>query len=242
MQSMKRIAGLVFLFLLALSAFAHAQTWTDWTVSATVNGVTSVTGKLELSNVTVTGPAMLPAQLGVAGEVNFWQSFPSTYSGGPVLNAPDTSDAVRLQGPGTYTITFSEPVTDPVMGLLSLGGLAMVTLDFGVQPVILLKTGPGAWGVGLPLAVVGNTVIGKEGNGLVQFPGTMTTLIFNADVTENWWGFTIGAPTATPPPVDPPPFTLPPLPPLAVGPGPTVTLEWEYPIDAADLLIGVGGG
>lgn len=37
-------------------------------------------------------------------------------------------------------------------------------------------------------------------------------------------------------------FTLPPLPPLAVGPGPTVTLEWEYPIDAADLLIGVGGG
>jgi hypothetical protein len=135
----------------------------------------------------------LAPQLGSATEVNFFTNFQQTYTSPTVLNSPPNADAVRITGPGTHTITFAAPVTNPVIALLSLGGAGTVNLNFGTQPVVLLKTGPGNWGVGTPLTVVGNVVTGKEGNGLLQFPGTMTTLTFTSDLAENWWGFTIGS-------------------------------------------------
>ena len=212
-------AGLGLIMLHAIMSHAQtppSHTWTDWTdgtvtpakVNGTVNGVTVT--------FTSTGPILTP-QLGAATDPNYWQAFPATYMGGPVTNPPTTSDAVRIQGPGTYTITFSQPVTDPVMGILSLGGgLLTVTLDFKTQPVVLLKTGPGFWAVGTPLKVVGNTVVGQEGNGLIQFPGTFTTLTFSSNVLENWWGITVGIPTASnaipvTPPVIIPPVVIPPI-------------------------------
>jgi hypothetical protein len=143
-----------------------------------------------------TGPILAP-QLGTAGEVNFFKNFPQTYTVSPVVtNSPGTADAIRITGPGTHTITFAQPVTNPIMAILSLGGIGTVNLNFGTQPVVLLKTGPGNWGTGRPLTVLGTVVSGFEGNGLLQFPGTMTTLTFTSDLPENWWGFTIGVPIA----------------------------------------------
>jgi hypothetical protein len=140
-----------------------------------------------------TGPILAP-QVGAAGEVNFFKNFPQTYTSATVTNLPSVSDAIRILGPGTHTITFAQPMTNPILAILSLGGLGTVKLDFGIQPVTLLKTGPGNWGTGTPLVVTGNVVSGKESNGLLQFPGTMTSLTFSSDLTENWWGFTVGIP------------------------------------------------
>lgn len=166
-------------------------TWADWNSStltpARVNG--TLNGSVVIF--TSTGPILAP-QLGSATEVNFFQNFPETYTSPTVLNSPPNADAVRIIGPGTHTITFTSPVTNPVMAVLSLGGFNTVSLNFGTQPVILLKTGPGHWGIGAPLTVTGNVVAAKEGNGLLQFPGTMTTLTFTSDLAETWWGFTIG--------------------------------------------------
>ena len=219
---------LTIIFLLGSLTLARAETlWTHWTDGTLVPP--HVNGLLNGQAITFdgTGP-ILDAYSGLPGQQNYWQAFPATYSGGPVTNAPATSDAIRIQGPGTYTITFGQPVTDPVMGILSLGGNATVTLDFGAQPVILLKTGPGFWAVGKPLVIVGNTIVGTEGNGLVQFPGTFASLTFSANVLENWWGFTIGVPPAFVPP--------PPSGPALVN----AELRWDY--TAVDELNLVNGG
>jgi hypothetical protein len=45
--------------------------------------------------------------------------------------------------------------------------------------------------------VTGNTVYGKEGNGVVRLNGTFTDLYFTTPVFENWYGAAIGAATVS---------------------------------------------
>ena len=179
---------------------APTVAWADITLVTTGVVQTRMSGTLAglPFSVDVTGP-ILPPQLGAATEVNFFKNFQQTYTNPPaVTNSPGTADAIRIIGPGTYTIVFSAPVTNPILAILSLGGTSTIKLTFVNQPVVLLKTGPGNWGTGTPLVVLNNTVTGKEGNGLIQFPGTMTSLTFTSDLAENWWGFTVGVPIPIP--------------------------------------------
>ncbi len=133
----------------------------------------------------------------------------STFIGGPVTSAPPGNSGIQLTGPTpnteegviTDTITFSSAVTDPVIAIVSLGQLGdTAEFDFtSNEPFTLFGGGPtNAWG-GSPLTSDGQTVYGTEGNGLVVFNGTFTTLSFTTPVYENYYAFTVGE-TAVPEP------------------------------------------
>lgn len=214
---MKRLF-LACLLTLAMIGNAWAVTWTDWTT-----GLPAPTGTIENTTVTLTGPLTLAPLLGAAGEPNYFASRTGTYTAPPVVeNLPPTSDVIKTTLAGDYTLTFSQPVTDPIFAIVSMGGTTPTTSlwNFGEQPVVILKSGPGSFGTGAPLsftATVTNGVTsyilaGTEGNGLVQFPGTMTTLKFKIVNPENWSGFQLGLPVAIPTPTPTPtpevPFTL----------------------------------
>lgn len=189
--------------------------WADLTGRASVTQVVGVIGDIQIA---VSGPFDPAPLLGLAGEPNYWAAFPATYSaplaGAP--NAPATSDMIRVTGPGTYLVTFSAPVTDPVMAIASLGGaVTPAQFNFGSQPIVLLNQGSGAWGAG-SLSVTRNTIEGREGNGVIRFPGTITQIMFTMPTLEVWVGFTVGVavPSATPPALGTPVHGL---------------LGWDYP-------------
>lgn len=242
-MKLRLLLALILALTAILPGVTHAQAvshdWTNW-ISGTISPP-FVTGTVNGQVITFSGTGtILSAQTGLTGQPMYWTPS-TTYIGGSVTNPPVTSDVIRLVGPGTYTITFAQPVTNPVMAVLSLGGIAVMNFDFGAQPFTILNTGPGSFApVRLPLTQVGNVLSGWEAYGVIQFAGTLTTLTFTMPVAENWTGFTIGVPVTVVPVVVEPPVVVPP--PAPTG---TVNLAWdlvvatpEMPIDANRIYRG----
>jgi hypothetical protein len=214
--------------LLSASNAQAAIQWVDWQAQTTP---ASATGVLGSRTITVTGPLSPATFIGGAGEQNFWAAFPLTYAApaAGVPNAPATSDMIRISGnafgAATYTITFSQPVTNPVMAIASLGGPPTPTrVDFGSQPFVLLHQGPGFWGAG-SLTQIGNVLEGREGNGVIRLSGTMTQILFTMPTPEVWTGFTVGIENAMAPP--------------PTGASVRGALAWEYlPEDLPNIVNG----
>lgn len=186
-------AGLVFG---AVSAHAFDTAWADWT---TETSTTSVTGRLSLPSgivkVKFSGPTMYFSQTEV-GETDYWSSgTPDAYA---VTGAPTGSDLIAFVGGSdaqVYKITFSKPVTNPVMAILSLGRNAVPTRYVFTQTPTLLSSGVGFYGGCADcLKVKKKTLTGTEGHGAVQFVGTFTTISWKQPDYEFWHGVTIGAP------------------------------------------------
>jgi hypothetical protein len=217
----------------AIISRAETVEWASWQVYTPSVSSATVAGSVGSIPVTLAGPLTLAPQLNNIGTF-YWGNTPTSYRFPPAVeNSPSTADVIRLTSAGAYTITFAQPVTNPVMTLLSLGGSALVpiTLDFLAQPVVLLATGTGTFGFGGPLTVSGNTVVGLETNGLIQFPGTMTTLMFTMNPGENWSGLTVGIPGPSAPP--PPPIAM-----VNVH----FTLMWERGVHPDPTVISVADG
>jgi hypothetical protein len=125
----------------------------------------------------------------------------SSFTGGTVSNGPSASNnAISLNGgnPGTETITFSQAVTDPLFAIWSLGsGGTQAAFDFD-QPFTVQAGGPNAEYGGLPLTESGNDTLGNEGNGVIQFTGTFTSITFTTPEYEHYYDFTVGMPSTTP--------------------------------------------
>ncbi len=122
----------------------------------------------------------------------------------PAVHSPEeaVNDAIYLNGigyNGTNTITFSQAVENPLIAIWSLGqpGLA-ASFTFNATPT-LQAGGPNAQYGGSSITVAGNVVRGQEGNGVVMFQGTFTSLTFTT-TAENYYGFTVGLNAASPPP------------------------------------------
>ena len=172
----------------AAPAFAAPAYWTDWT--GTSNLSSAVLGNLSVGsttvNVTYTG-AYSFAQ--TSGGTNYWASNPSIYTSASVDNGPASSDIIGLNAGGTKTITISQSVHNPLIGLVSWNAN---TVDFGV-PISVLSFGCGYWGCGTP--VVNATGTGFYGNGevhgVIELLGDFTSITFT-DTSENWHGFTVG--------------------------------------------------
>ena len=190
---MKRVfnVGMIAAFLIVAAArVANAApiSWVDWT-SSTIN---SVTGNIDGIGVTYSGEVLF-AQ--TSGGTNYWN--PGTpYVSTAVDNAPPASDIIALiggSGSGTQTITFSSPVTNLFMAIVSLGQPGYpVTYNFD-QPFDVLSYGPGYWGgPGTLTELPGNVVEGIEGHGTIEFLGTFSSLSFTVPTAENWHGFTVG--------------------------------------------------
>jgi len=127
------------------------------------------------------------------GMSNIWA--PNTsFIGGTVTTSPSTvADDIRLNGSfaGTDTITFDSPIVNPVFAIWSLGAPGLgASFTFNLTPTFEAG-GPNSQFGGVALSVVGNVVSGAEGNGVVQFTGTFSSISWT-NTFENFYAFTVG--------------------------------------------------
>jgi hypothetical protein len=192
--------------LLILTA-GHASadtTWTDWTTAS--NGAPgSASGTL--TGITVSYSGELD-DFRISANSGIWAPN-SSFVGGTSTASPSTvNDDLRLNGSftGTNTITFGSPITNPLIAIWSLGAPGLgASFTFNATPTFEVG-GPNSQFGGSPISVVGNTVTGNEGNGVVQFTGTFTSISWT-DTFENFYAFTVGTAGTTTPQV-PEPSTL----------------------------------
>ncbi|WP_068804153.1 PEP-CTERM sorting domain-containing protein [Thauera phenolivorans] len=183
----KLMAALLFGAGWSLSAAAAPVIWTDW-LSA---GTNTVTGELVIGDTTVDvtySGSYAFAQ--TAGGTNYWtEGTPAPYTGSPLVdNAPASTDIIALRVGGTKTITFSQPVLDPLIALVSWN---RNTVSFST-PIEFLSHGAGHWGSGTPINITDFGFSGSgELHGVIRLPGTHSSFSFT-DATESWHGFTIG--------------------------------------------------
>ena len=185
---------------------AAAMLWTDWT-SATIGSPGSAIGTLGGITVAYTGEVIsYTTTNGAFRDVQPVISFVSS----TVTSSPDTvGDIIGLGGGYTEidTLTFSSPVVDPVMAIWSLGSPS-VTASFNfinAAPTFVVGGSNLKYG-GEAITVAGNTVSGREGNGVVQFAGSISSISWT-NTPELWYGFTIGS-TALAPDQIPEPSSL----------------------------------
>jgi len=186
--------------------------WTNWTSDTvgTTTGAAAGTIAAPGGNVTVTYSGEVTSETRVNGTATSgypsWTPTGTWADGVTVQNAPNFDDIIAQNGgPGTgvNTITFSRPITDPVMAIWSLGnGGDNANYTFsGSEPFTILAGGPSAeyGGTGLVPNGAADSVTGSEGNGTLQFIGTYSQITFTNTNFENWYGFTLGIDGIAPP-------------------------------------------
>jgi hypothetical protein len=117
---------------------------------------------------------------------------------------------IAIDGTATlHTITVGAPVVNPVMEIVSLGQPGVGTMyNFSLTAAqsmsILAQGASNAFGgCSTCLSLSGTDITGHEGDGLIQFSGTFTSLSWKGANPEFWNGFTFGvtglaAPTPEP--------------------------------------------
>lgn len=194
---MVRKASLIAAVLLVLgAATASAGTidWVDWT-AATVGDPGSANGAFSNGiQVRYAGEVVEPQTDGTG--IDYWNDKnPEPYQ---VPNGPPDSDIIRLRNGTagkTNTLTFSKPVTNPLMAIMSLGQPSLpVYYDFDA-PFDIVKSGTGYWGgaaSGSLFEQAGDVLQGVEGHGVIRFQGTFTSISWVDTPDEYWHGFTVG--------------------------------------------------
>jgi hypothetical protein len=167
---------------------AAPLTWTDWTAADS----SSAKGTLGGIDVTFTGAIDPAAQTN--GGTNYWAVNSQIYTPTGVENPPPDSDIIRLTGganSGVQTLTFSAPVVNPLLAIMSLGRTNVETLYSFDSPFDVLRSGAGYFGGGVLQELAGNVLSGKEGHGLIQFSGTFSSISWRS-TEEYWHGFQVG--------------------------------------------------
>ncbi|MDQ6735342.1 MAG: PEP-CTERM sorting domain-containing protein [Nitrospirota bacterium] len=191
--------------LLAAAPASAVTTWTDWT-SATVGAPGSVSGSVNGVGVSYSGEVDSTV---LNGSSPIWAPN-SSFTGGTSTASPSTvGDAIFLNGSftGTNTITFASPLVNPVFAIWSLGAPGVAaSFNFNATPTFEAG-GPNSQFGGSPITVSGNIVSGREGNGVVQFTGTLSSLSWT-NTFENFYGFTVGVNGPSGPSAVPEPSTI----------------------------------
>ena len=175
------------LALLSTPTLASTVFWTDWlnapNSSSASGEIVTGSGTIGVSYTGTGNHAFVQTGTGT----NFWTG--TAYTNGIVDNAPPAAELVALSQGGTVTISLSQPVTNPLIGLVSWNGN---TVDFGV-PIEIDSFGQGFWGNGTPvLNAAGTGFVGNgEVHGVLLLPGTHDTITFTHS-SENWHGLTVG--------------------------------------------------
>ncbi len=201
-------------FAFAVSVPAHADpvAWTNWS-SQTSGNPGSASGTMGDTAVTYSGQTF--------GLTSGYPSFDpiSSYTSAAIDNAPSASGGVIQMSGGTNlseSITFSAPVVNPIIAIWSLGAAGMTaSFDFtSSEPFTVVAGGPSAEYGGASIyqgtGPDSENVYGQEGNGVIEFIGTYSTIDFTTPDAESWYGFTVGEDTVLndPPTVTPEPGTL----------------------------------
>jgi PEP-CTERM motif len=198
------ISSILILTTLGIGQQGHAQAiynWADW-ISSDTGSVSGTISDVTLGSVGVTFTGTY-AFANLTTNTNFWTPA-STYTNAYTSNAPTTTDIIGLGANGTYTLAFSQPVTNPTIAIVSLGPGTTWTFN---QAFVVASNGPGFWGSGPLTNPTGNALLGSEGHGSIVFPGTYNFLSWTSTNAEVWAGFTVGAAPA-PPVAAPEPTTL----------------------------------
>lgn len=188
------VKSLAILFALSLnvsSAMAGTVQWTNWT-SATPGSSGSAVGSMSFGATSV--------GVNLRGNFNnffngsfYYASYPATYAN------LSPSGLLQEWTTGTVNLTFSRPVTDLYLALVSVGQLrAPVTYGFD-RPFTVVSSGRNFWGYG-GYSTSGNSFTGREYNGILKFAGTHSSLSFNIGQPETWHGFNVGAAAVAPVP------------------------------------------
>ena len=180
----------------------YQTSWVDWTSITIGNPGGSVSGTLNVGaatiNVSYSGEVFNQTQTNGAG-TDYYTPV-NTYTNSVVQNPP-TNGMITLVGSSTAdTVTFSSPVTNPVMAFVSLGSPGNY-VDFNFNTAFnILSTGPGWWGSGPVLTNLADTLYGAESDGVIQFIGTYTNLSWTVTGVDSYYsGFTLGVPNPTSP-------------------------------------------
>ncbi len=181
---------------LALAAPATPVIWADWT-SAQIGDPGSAAGTMTIGsvaiNVTYSGEVFYTTETN--GQGTDYYTPISTYTSTTVTNPPLGGMITFVVGGATVdTITFSPPVSNPVMAIMSLGSPGVnVDLAFNA-PFTILSTGTGWWGGGPLLTQTRNTLHGAESDGLIQFNGTFSSISWTVSPGDSYYsGLTVGA-------------------------------------------------
>lgn len=169
---------------IALAGSSQAATWTDWTSGSgtTTYGSLDIDGTMV--DVTVTG-TVAPAFRQLSGGAYYYTGTQFDLDGSGI----PTTDLIGLSAPGTFTVTFSQAVSDIYFALVSWN---VRPLTFST-PVEVVSVGCGYWGCGTA-SVSGNTVsFTGEPHGLLKLTGSFTSFSFTSSNAEYWHGFTLGA-------------------------------------------------
>jgi len=132
-----------------------------------------------------------------SGSPNYWAANYSAFTSPYVFNHMPHGDVIALQGSDgsnwSNVVTFSRPVQDPVMDILSLGsGGNSARYDFD-RTFELLSQGSGNWGGSATALSVQDDIriLGNEGYGAIRFVGSLKSLSWTVPDGETWHGFTI---------------------------------------------------
>jgi hypothetical protein len=190
------ILALLILVCAAVPVQATMISWAQWT-SKTDGNPGAAEGVFILPsvgnvNVTYTG------ELFSASDQGNWDQYPGTYTApGVVDNQPSPATiSIQLRG-GNSTlnkIVFSTPLVDPVFAIQSLGSGGDGAEYVFNESFTILSQGPGHWGgSSTSLSQSGNSLIGYEGNGILQFSGTLSLISWTVPDGENYHMFTVGS-------------------------------------------------
>ena len=174
---------------------ADAFAWVDWT-DATVDDPGSAGGRInfEGSWVAVAYYGDVHSSTQTSGGTDYWRPR-ETFVSEAVDEPPPPADLISLRGGNTYTysLSFSPPLRDPVLAILSLGNTSNeVRYEFD-DPFVILGGGANAhWGGSTVYDCGTNTLCGLEGNGIILFSGTFSSIQWTVPVYEGWHGITVG--------------------------------------------------
>jgi len=194
------------LLLAARPGAAQTVSWTAWSSDSSTGAIGTLLVGVTPVNVTYTGD-ILTGQTQLDGGFNHWLPT-STFTGAANVNAPSNGNLIALSG-GTATvdtITFSQAITNPLVALWSVGSPGgPITYNFS-DPYVIVAGGANAEFGGSSIFPVTATIVGgQEGNGVLVFPGTFTTLTFTVPTAEFFHGFTVGVTNLAPPSAAPEP-------------------------------------
>jgi hypothetical protein len=191
-MKISRLAALLAVVSVAATpTMASAQTWTSWNSA----GTNIFNGTLLGTSVTYTGN-YAGGQLTGGGGTDYFNPSGAYTQGG--LTAPNTggnTGFIQLIPPSTGLLTFSSPLSNVYLALISVGqpGYAVsYTFDQPFTVVSNNNSNCAYWGCG-SYTQSGNTLTGYEFSGTLEFAGSVSSLSISTDPGENWHGFTVGA-------------------------------------------------
>lgn len=179
-HTVRAVAMVLFLVSARQSESALIQ-WTDWTAS----NLLSASGTAGSLGVSFSGQLQF-AQLGfnnmvgggASSTTDYWiENSPPPYTGNALVdNRPPGFELLAFNGASTNSLTFSAPVLNPLMAIVSMGqsGLA-VTYDFDT-PFTVLSEGRGFWGDGTFSVGAGDVLVGNELHAVIQFHGPVSQI------------------------------------------------------------------